>query len=100
MPMNIEITTKKSEGVERLLEVRPEIKLARTNGFRVTRSMPTVSDDQVTEQIEHLRDQRATWTPIADKPAPGDMVTVELATSDESGEMPEGKEYRLVLGSG
>ena len=82
------------------LEVRPEIKLARTNGFRVTRSMPTVSEDQVTEQIEHLRDQRATWTPVTEKPAPGDMVTVELATADESGEMPEGKEYRLVLGSG
>jgi trigger factor len=82
------------------LEVRPEIKLARTNGFRVTRSMPTVSEEQVTEQIEHLRDQRATWTPVTEKPAPGDMVTVELATADESGEMPEGKEFRLVLGGG
>jgi trigger factor len=28
------------------------------------------------------------------------MVTVELATADESGAMPEGKEFRLVLGSG
>jgi trigger factor len=82
------------------LEVRPEIKLARTNGFRVTRAMPQVSEEQVTEQIEHLRDERASWAPVTDRPAPGDMVTVELATSDESGEMPEGKEYRLVLGSG
>lgn len=82
------------------LEVRPEIKLARTNGFRVTRSMPQVSEEQVTEQIEHLRDERASWVPVTERPAPGDMVTVELATSDESGEMPEGKEYRLVLGSG
>lgn len=82
------------------LEVRPEITLARTSGFRVTRSMPAVSEDKVTEQIEHLREQRATWTPIAERPAPGDMVTVELATSDDSGEMPEGKEYRIVLGSG
>ena len=82
------------------LEVRPEIKLARTNGFRVTRSMPQVSEEQVTEQIEHLRDERASWVPVTERPAPGDMVTVELATSDEAGEMPEGKEYRLVLGSG
>ncbi len=82
------------------LEVRPELKLARTSGFRVTRSMPQVSEDQVTEQIDHLRDQRAAWVPVTDKPAPGDMVTVELATSDESGEMPEGKESRLVLGDG
>ena len=82
------------------LEVRPEIKLARTSGFRVTRAMPTISDDQVTEQIENLREQRATWTPIEERPAPQDMVTVELATADENGEIPEGKEYRLVLGTG
>jgi trigger factor len=82
------------------LEVRPDIKLARTSGFRVTRAMPTVSDDQVTEQIENLREQRATWTPVEERPAPQDMVTVELATADESGEIPEGKEYRLVLGTG
>ena len=82
------------------LEVRPELKLARTSGFRVTRTMPRVSEEQVTEQVDHLRDQRAAWVPVTDRPAPGDMVTVELATSDESGEMPEGKEYRLVLGEG
>src|SRR5687768_3727815 len=82
------------------LEVRPEIKLARTSGFRVTRAMPAISDDQVTEQIENLREQRATWTPIEERPAPQDMVTVELATADENGEIPEGKEYRLVLGTG
>ena len=82
------------------LEVRPEIKLARTSGFRVSRTMPMITDDQVTEQIENLREQRATWTPVEDRPAPQDMVTVELATADESGEIPEGKEYRLVLGTG
>ena len=82
------------------LEVRPEIKLARTSGFRVTRALPTISDDQVTEQIENLREQRATWTPIEERPMPQDMATVELATADESGAIPEGKEYRLVLGTG
>ena len=82
------------------LEVRPEITLARTSGFRVTRAMPTITDEQVTEQIENLREQRATWTPIEERPAPQDMVTVELATADENGEIPAGKEYRLVLGTG
>lgn len=82
------------------LEVRPDITLARTSGFRVSRAMPAVNDDQVTEQIDNLREQRATWTPVEERPAPQDMVTVELATADESGAMPEGKEYRLVLGSG
>jgi len=82
------------------LEVRPELALARTSGFRVSRAMPSVSDEQVTEQIDNLREQRATWSPVEERPAPADMVTVELATADENGAMPEGKEFRLVLGSG
>jgi trigger factor len=81
-------------------EVRPEIALARTQGFRVTRTERQVTDEQVREQIEQVREQRATWTPIEDKPAPGDMVTVVLATADENGDIPEGKQYPLVLGAG
>jgi trigger factor len=82
------------------VEVRPEIVLARTTGFRVQRNRRPVSDDQVRDQIEHLRDQRATWTPAEEKPLPGDLVSVELATADESGAMPEPKQYQVVLGAG
>jgi trigger factor len=82
------------------VEVRPEIVLARTTGFRVERNRRAVSDDQVRDQIEHLRDQRATWTPLEEKPMPGDLVSVELATADEAGEMPEPKQYQVVLGAG
>jgi trigger factor len=82
------------------VEVRPEIALARTQGFRVTRNQPTVSEDQVRDQLEQVREQKASWTPIDDKPAPGDMVRVQLATADESGAFAEPREYPLVLGSG
>ena len=82
------------------LEVRPDIQLARTQGFRVSRNQAVVTDENVGEQIEQMRDQRSTWTPVEEKPMPGDMVTVELATADDNGVIPEGKEYRLVLGGG
>jgi trigger factor len=82
------------------LEVRPEISLARTTGFRVQRNRKPVTDEQVREQIEHLRDQRATWTPIEEKPLPGDLVAVELATSDDTGALAEPRQYQIVLGSG
>jgi trigger factor len=82
------------------VEVRPEIVLARTTGFRVQRNRRAVSDEQVRDQIEHLRDQRATWTPVEEKPLPGDLVSVELATSDETGAMPDPKPYQVVLGAG
>ena len=82
------------------LEVRPEIALSRTQGFRVQRTERHVTDDQVREQVDQVREQRAAWTPVEDRPAPGDMVTVVLATADETGAMPEGKQYPLVLGAG
>lgn len=82
------------------LEVRPDVPLARVQGFRVQRTERTVTDEQVREQIEQLRDQRATWAPVEERAAPGDMVNVVLATADETGAMPEGKAYPLVLGAG
>ena len=82
------------------LEVRPEITLARTNGFRVERPKTELTDDMVREQIDALRDQRATWSPTDDRAMEGDQVTVELATADDAGAMAEPKEYRLELGKG
>ena len=82
------------------VEVRPNVELARVQGFRVTRTQPSVTDDSIREQIEQMRDQKATWMPVEDKPAPGDMVRVQLATAEESGEFAEPHEYPLVLGSG
>ena len=82
------------------VEVRPEVKLERTSGFRVKRPEKNVGETQLTEQLDTLRDQRAAWTPVEGKPMPGDQVTVNLATAEDGGAMSEGKEYRLVIGEG
>ena len=82
------------------LEVQPKVELPRTQGFRVTRTARPITDELVQEQIDSMREQRATWTPIDEKPVEQDMVTVMLATAEEDGTIPEGKEYRLVLGGG
>lgn len=84
------------------LELRPEVTLARTEGFKVTRTQRVVTDADVQAQIEQVREQRASWSPVEEKPMEGDMVTVLLATSeDESdGDIPEGREYRIVIGGG
>ena len=81
-------------------EVRPEIKLENLSGFRVMRPKDTVTDEQVQEQLDQMRDQRAAWSPVEGKPLEGDLVTVLLATADDDGTMPEGKDYRLVMGAG
>jgi len=82
------------------VEVRPELNIEKTSGFTVTRQPTEVTDAMVQEQLEQLRDQRATWTPVEDKPMAGDQVTVQLATADENGDIPAGQEYRLTLGGG
>jgi trigger factor len=82
------------------LEVRPEIELPRTHGFKVTRATRLVSDDQALEQLETLREQRATWMPVEEKPLEGDLVTVVLSTAEAASALTEGKEYSLVLGTG
>jgi len=82
------------------VEVRPEVALARTQGFRVSRTRPEITDESVRDQIEQIREQKATWSPVEERPSPGDMVRVELSTADEDGSFPEPREYPLVLGAG
>jgi len=83
------------------LEVRPKLELTRTEGFRIARTESAVADDAVAQQIETLRDQKATWAPVEEKPREGDMVKVLLATPETAGgEMPEGSPYNIVLGGG
>lgn len=80
-------------------EVRPNLELARTQGFRVSRRNIVVTDENVKDQIESIRDQRAAWAPVDGKPLEGDMVNVEISTGDEdSGN--EARSYPLVLGAG
>lgn len=81
-------------------EVQPDITFTKVEGFKVTRPSTVVTNDMVKEQVEQMRDQRAAWTPVEEKPAEGDMVVVMLAMADDGGELPEGKEYRVVLGAG
>ncbi len=81
-------------------EVRPDVVLDKVEGFPLTRTEPAVTDDAVTEQIDRLREQKATWTPVSDKALPDDMVTVMLSTAEADGTLPEGREYRITLGGG
>ena len=79
-------------------ELRPTLELARTSGFRVSRRNVVVTQDNVRDQLESIRDQRAAWAPVDGKPLPGDMVNVEISTGDDSGG--EARSYPLVLGAG
>jgi len=84
-------------------EVQPEVKLARTTGFRATRPSEEVGDDEVDSVLERLRDERAVWQPRAEGERPdwADQVLVEITALAAEGEEPEEtKTYRFVLGEG
>jgi trigger factor len=83
---------------ELLVQVRPEITLERTGGFRLERRVAPVAETAVDEQLTRLQEQKAAWIPVEGaKPSPGQMVRVEVAPLDESG-VGAAQPYDLVLG--
>src|SRR6266542_3672045 len=83
---------------ELLVEVRPELKLEREGGFRLTRTVAPVVDATVDEQLQRLREDRAAWLPVeGERPAPGHMVRVEVAPLEGS-QPGSAQPYTLVIG--
>ncbi len=82
------------------VEVKPDLKLERLGGFRLKRTVPPVTEQQVEAQLHTLRDQRAPWTPVAgEKPRPKDLVHVTIAQREGS-EVKDHQPYQFVLGEG
>ena len=80
------------------VEVRPDLKLERLGGFRLERRVAPVADTAVAEQLARIQEQKATWIPLeGTKPAPGQMVRVEVAPV-ENGVASPAQPHDLVLG--
>jgi len=80
-------------------EVRPQIELNRLGGFRFSRPVAEVQDEDVARVLEGLRNQNAAWQPIeGEPPLNGDMVSVQITPLDEAGGRP--RRYELILGEG
>jgi trigger factor len=82
------------------VEVKPEITLQRLGGFTLKRTVVAVTDDAVSDQLEELRGQKATWVPVEGaRPIDGDLAAVSIATHEE-GKAGEPRQYQVVLGEG
>lgn len=82
------------------VELRPELTLDRISGFKLKRTVPRVTPDQVEAQLQALREQKAPWVPVPGvKPQLKDLVSVTLATA-AAGEPGDPQRYELVLGEG
>jgi trigger factor len=85
------------------LEIRPEIELNRLGGFTVLREQPSITDQQVDEVLQRLREENATWrSKESEVPLAGDMATVEITPLDDatSAEPSKPRRYQIVIGEG
>src|SRR5262245_63202865 len=82
------------------VEVKPDIALTRLGGFTLKREVQAVTDAQVEEQVQTLREQRATWNPVTgEQPKPKELVHVTIAQR-EGETVKDPQPYQFVLGEG
>lgn len=82
------------------VDVRPEITLATTGGFKLVRTVAPVTDEKLAEQLHALQEQKSKWLPVeGEQPKQGQMVEVTVANLAE-GENAEPQPHSMVLGEG
>jgi trigger factor len=84
------------------MEIVPTVEIVRDRGFRLSRTVDPVTDEEVREILERIRAEHAAWAPVDRAPAKGDRVAVRVAPLSEGEESPAGeaKAYRFALGGG
>ncbi|MGD8496178.1 MAG: trigger factor [Gemmatimonadales bacterium] len=84
------------------LEIMPRVTLSRTGGFQVSRTVAPVTDEEVEEIFEQIRDENGEWATVDRAPEIGDRVSVTISPLAEGADTPEGEgtPYQLVLGQG
>lgn len=82
--------------------VRPTAKLGQYKGLEVGRREPTVTNEQIDEEIERLRDRLATLETVERAAEQGDHVVIDYVGSVDGTEFEggTGRDQLLELGSG
>ncbi|MFN8653033.1 MAG: trigger factor [Gemmatimonadales bacterium] len=82
------------------VDVRPDVALKKSGGFKVERKVQPVSAEAVEERLRDLQERKASWLPVEGaQPSPGQMVRMEVAPLE--GDAPGASQpYTMVLGEG
>jgi len=82
-------------------EVYPELEVKGMDSIEVVRPKVEISEDDVTEMIDILRKQQATWEVVERAAADGDQVTIDYVGTKDGEEFEGGKAENapLTLGS-
>lgn len=84
------------------VDVRPDFELPAYDSLSVTVADAVVPDEDVTKQVDELRERFAKLTPVERAAAEGDFVTLDLAATVDGNEVPGGTATGLSyqVGSG
>ncbi len=84
------------------VDVRPDFELPAYDSLSVTVADATVTDEDVSKQVDELRERFAKLTPVERTAADGDYVTIDLAATVGGEEVPGGTAQGLSykVGSG
>jgi trigger factor len=99
----IDFDDEKNLEMEVELDVYPEIELKKYTGFRFDKKIYNITDEDVTENIDYIRKQKAIITPVENEAAAGNFVTFSAQELDNTGMPLIGKKYdniRIQLGEG
>jgi trigger factor len=104
-PPEIEVTGGQEGGpvaFDAVVEVRPSIEVPGYGGISITIDRPAVDEEQLTAQIDRMRDLDATLADV-DRPAQeGDTVTIDIAGTLDGEPQPglTAEDYSYTVGSG
>ena len=77
-------------------DVAPQVELARTGGFEITRPSLSAGEDEVDKVLRRLQEQKGTWVPVEEgTPEEGDKVSVRIQRLAEEGDEPRPYEFTL-----
>ena len=83
-----------------VVEVRPEIALGEYKAVEVEHTTPPVTDEQVAQALEHMRDRHAEFSTVTRPAAPGDLVIVDYTLVPEGHDPTSANGYQFFVGGG
>jgi trigger factor len=83
-----------------VVEVKPTIELADYRGVEIEHAPAAVSDTDVADTLERMRDQHAEFRSVERPAATGDLVVVDYTLSPDDHEPSTANGYHFVVGGG
>jgi trigger factor len=79
------------------IEVYPEVGKIDASDISVVRPQVEVTDEDVEDMLQTLREQRQTWVELQQKPARGHQATIEYVAETDAGRVPAEGRQRLAV---